>query len=219
MLLNTIAFSALLLGPVTAIIVHERSLEDAVSALYKRQYQFQPGTQTATGNTCADAFGSGYIMCREQTDTLNRLCYDPTAGQTCCSSSWACPEGSGCSATSVGNYCCPNGQDAKSCAAANVISSSSPTSDYSSPTSSSAFRAQMASSATPIAYNHTVPSSHSVKNVTSAVKIAATATGVYSVASNSVKAPVEFEGAASSMKMSLSGLLVAGVVGVVVTLS
>lgn len=63
MLFNTVAFSALILGSATATIVHERSLEDGVSALYKRQYQFQPGTQTATGNTCADAFGSGYTMC------------------------------------------------------------------------------------------------------------------------------------------------------------
>lgn len=63
MLFNTVAFSALLLGSASATIVHERSLEDGVSALYKRQYQFQPGTQTATGSTCADAFGSGYTTC------------------------------------------------------------------------------------------------------------------------------------------------------------
>lgn len=63
MLFNTLAFSAILLGSATANIVHERSLEDGVSALYKRQYQFQPGTQIATGNTCADAFGSGYTTC------------------------------------------------------------------------------------------------------------------------------------------------------------
>jgi len=63
MLFNTVTFSVLLLGSATATIVHERSLEDGVSALYKRQYQFQPGTQTATGNTCADAFGSGYTIC------------------------------------------------------------------------------------------------------------------------------------------------------------
>lgn len=63
MLFNTVAFSALLLGSATATIVHERFVDDEVSALYKRQYQFQPGTQTATGNTCADAFGTGYTIC------------------------------------------------------------------------------------------------------------------------------------------------------------
>ncbi|TLD35556.1 putative D-lactate dehydrogenase [Venturia nashicola] len=216
MMFNTVAFSALLLGSATATILHERSLEDGVSALYKRQYQFQPGTQTATGNTCADAFGSGYTMCREHTATLNRLCYNPTAGQTCCSSSWACPNGSGCSATSAGSYCCPNGQDAKSCAAAKAVSSSTSS-------SSSASKTKISSSAVPTAYNYAVPPSYSVKNITSSsaskvATIAATATGTYPTASASAKAPVQFEGAASSLRMSFSGLMGAAFLGVMATI-
>ncbi|KAE9970035.1 hypothetical protein EG328_006501 [Venturia inaequalis] len=217
MLFTTVAFSALLVASATATIVHERSLEDGVSALYKRQFQFQPGTQTATGNTCTDAFGPGYTMCRQETDKVNRLCYNPTAGQTCCSSSWACPNGSGCSATSAGSYCCPNGQDAKSCAAANVVSSSSAKSS-STFSSSSASKTNISSSTTPSAYNYTVPSSYSVKNVTSAGKVTAAATGTYPIASTSAKAPVQFEGVASSLGTSISGLMVAALIGVTATL-
>lgn len=77
MLFTTVAFSALLVASATATIVHERSLEDGVSALYKRQFQFQPGTQTATGNTCTDAFGPGYTMCMSR-DLCNSTAYTNT---------------------------------------------------------------------------------------------------------------------------------------------
>jgi hypothetical protein len=42
---------------------------------------------------------------REATDTVNRLCYNANLGQTCCSSSWACPSGAFCL---VNGSCCPS---------------------------------------------------------------------------------------------------------------
>ncbi|KAE9962606.1 hypothetical protein BLS_000125 [Venturia inaequalis] len=109
------------------------------------------------------------------------------------------------------------GQDAKSCAAANVVSSSSAKSS-STFSSSSASKTNISSSTTPSAYNYTVPSSYSVKNVTSAGKVTAAATGTYPIASTSAKAPVQFEGVASSLGTSISGLMVAALIGVTATL-
>lgn len=72
-------------------------------------------------------------------------------------------------------------------------------------------------SATPTPYNYAVPSFYSVKNVTSAVKVAPTAAAIYPIASTSAKAPVQFEGAASSLGMSFPGLISAGFIGVMAT--
>jgi len=137
-----IAFSTLLLGSAALATQLNERFSDGLDPLTKRQ-QFVPTTTTAQGETCADAFGDGYVTCREKSDTQNRLCYNPTIGQTCCSSSWACPSGSFCL---VNPYCCPAGQDPKTCAAANGVSLSA---DFSTATASG-------TSATPYpAGNHT----------------------------------------------------------------
>jgi len=113
--------SALLFGSAALATQLNERFSDGINPLTKRQ-QFVPTTTTAQGETCADAFGAGYVTCREKTDTQNRLCYNPDISQTCCSNSWACPSGSFCL---VSPYCCPNGQDPKTCAAANGVSLSS----------------------------------------------------------------------------------------------
>jgi len=97
-----------------AAMINERFVDDA---LVKRQ-QFTPTTTTAEGATCADAFGAGYVTCRNATNTINRLCYNPSLGQSCCAASWACPASAFCL---VEGTCCPNGQDPKSCAAAQNV--------------------------------------------------------------------------------------------------
>jgi len=61
MLFNTLAFSALLLGAASATTLNERFV-DGLNPLTKRQ-QFLPGVQTATGETCSNAFGAGYETC------------------------------------------------------------------------------------------------------------------------------------------------------------
>jgi hypothetical protein len=63
MLFTKVTLSALAMGSVVAATqLNERFADDGFNALTKRQ-QFIPTTQTAAGDTCADAFGAGYQTC------------------------------------------------------------------------------------------------------------------------------------------------------------
>jgi hypothetical protein len=76
MLFKTVA-SSLLLGAATATTLNERFVDDALSAVVKRQLskQFVPGTQTATGDTCAVAFGTGYVTCMSRDELTHAIKY------------------------------------------------------------------------------------------------------------------------------------------------
>jgi hypothetical protein len=64
MLFNNLILSVLAMGSaVAATQLNERFIDDGFNALTKRQ-QFIPTTQTAAGETCADAFGDGYETCK-----------------------------------------------------------------------------------------------------------------------------------------------------------
>jgi hypothetical protein len=67
MLFNQIVLSTLLAGSAfgASQLVNERFVDDGFNALTKRQ-QFVPTTQTAAGDTCADAFGAGYQTCKSR---------------------------------------------------------------------------------------------------------------------------------------------------------
>lgn len=184
-----------------------------LNVLEKRQdQQFQPTTTTATGDTCADAFGAGYETCREATDSTNRLCYNPSIGQTCCSNQYACPSGSFC--LNSGN-CCPNGLDPNTCAA--MISSSSSAAQA----SSSAVKAVSSSKA-----STTNSTSIVTKTATSSVTLPVLSTAPFHVSTNATKVVAstgkpsaatvpssQFTGAASRFELSVAGLL--GVAGLV----
>jgi hypothetical protein len=72
MLFTQITLSALAMGSaVVATGLNERWVDDGFNALTKRQ-QFIPTTQTAAGDTCADAFGTGYQTC-----TSGRVTWPP----------------------------------------------------------------------------------------------------------------------------------------------
>jgi hypothetical protein len=43
--------------------LNERYVDPTFNLLNRRQ-QFTPTTTTAQGNTCADAFGAGYVTCK-----------------------------------------------------------------------------------------------------------------------------------------------------------
>jgi hypothetical protein len=156
-----------------------------VQHLGKRQ-QFTPTTQTATGNTCADAFGAGYVVCRDSSPTQNRLCYNPSAGQTCCNSQWACPSGSFCYTN--GN-CCPNGLSQSACDAQISAAAASTASSV----ASSPAPAGTATSAPFPAKNVTVP--------------AATGTGA-----PTSSPPARFTGAASATSLEVGVAAIGGVV-------
>jgi hypothetical protein len=71
MLFNRLVFSVLAVGSaVAATQLNERFVDDGFNALTKRQ-QFIPTTQTAAGDTCADAFGAGYETCKSAPVTSN----------------------------------------------------------------------------------------------------------------------------------------------------
>ena len=74
--------ASLVVGTATPIDVSGRA---DMMVFHKRQ-AFQPGTQSCSpvppGSTCADSCGAGYILC---SDPTTFLCYNPGAGQSCCS--------------------------------------------------------------------------------------------------------------------------------------
>ncbi|KAF2437007.1 hypothetical protein EJ08DRAFT_691310 [Tothia fuscella] len=212
MLFSKFAYSAIFVGSAVASL-NERFVDDGFNALTKRQ-QFVPTTQTAAGDTCADAFGAGYQTCREKSDGKNRLCYNPTVGQTCCSASYACPNGSFCL---VDPFCCPNGSDPKTCAAdkgvelpssfASAASSTAPKSS-SAPAPSAVYFAQLNQTVTASSsssYHVPYPST----NATTVVK--PIATGAYT------SSPAPFTGAASHASMSF-GIAFAGILAAMATL-
>ncbi|KAL8913515.1 MAG: hypothetical protein Q9171_001703 [Xanthocarpia ochracea] len=84
--------------------------------LQVRQSQaFDPSTEFGQGESCADAFGAGYIDC-------NGVCYNPNEDQTCCpggGDAYPCPSESFC--LNVDGLCCPDGLDAATCAAQNGV--------------------------------------------------------------------------------------------------
>lgn len=208
MLFRTLALAAL----ATTTIAHQLNdrhlhFHEARHVLDKRQdQQFSPTTTTATGDTCADAFGAGYETCREATATTNRLCYNPSVGQSCCSNSWACPSGSFC--LTSGN-CCPNGLDPNTCAA--IISSSS--------------AAQASSSAVKAVVPSTNSTTTVTKTSTSSVVLPSLSTAPYQVSTNATKVvastgkpssttpAAQFTGAASRFELGAAGLL--GLAGLV----
>jgi len=207
MLFTQVAFSALLLGAASANAINERFADDGFNALTKRQ-QFMPTTQTATGNTCADAFGDGYVTCREKTDSKNRLCYNPNVGQTCCAATWACPNGSFCLAEP---FCCPNGEDPKTCAAENNISlPSSFTTPAAKPTTTTYSSKVSSTSASSVSYY--VAPYPTAANVSTVVKATASGTGSY------YAQPSQFTGAASNVGVSVASIAGVGLLGLLANL-
>lgn len=81
---------------------------------------YQP-TQSVcgSGDTCAEACGSGYEACTSTDDVVH--CYDPTAQQTCCPDGTgnSCDDGYYCSADTSGEtWCCPSSMTVEECATA-----------------------------------------------------------------------------------------------------
>ncbi|CAI4210952.1 unnamed protein product [Parascedosporium putredinis] len=69
--------------------------------IFRRQ-AFDPDEETASGSTCVEAFGPGYIECAPATATKNRLCIIPSEGEICCDNKWAAlPDPSAWSRTSA----------------------------------------------------------------------------------------------------------------------
>ncbi|KAK7447504.1 hypothetical protein CaCOL14_008576 [Colletotrichum acutatum] len=86
---------------------------------------YQPADEVCNkgGNTCAEACGTGYEQCKSTDQAVH--CFNPAAGETCCStttgnsclSSFYCTHGSNSDTT-----CCPNGMNLADCAAKHGVS-------------------------------------------------------------------------------------------------
>jgi hypothetical protein len=165
----------------------------SLNILGKRQ-EYTPSTQTAPGDTCAAAFGSGYQTCANSSPNGNRFCYNPTGGEICCSSQWVCPPGNSCSNSYGG--CCPPGVPAASCTA---TASPSPSATH--------VKAQTKSS-----NGTTTPTSVTLPSVWTVPYGSANSTAHATGQPTSTQMP-KFTGAASRIELSVAGLV--GVAGLV----
>ncbi|TQN73014.1 putative secreted protein [Colletotrichum shisoi] len=80
---------------------------------------YQPEDEVCNkgGNTCSEACGGGYQQCKSTDQAVH--CYDPTAGETCCSTTTgnSCLTSFYCTHdTKTETFCCPNGMNLGDCA-------------------------------------------------------------------------------------------------------
>ncbi|KAI3573981.1 hypothetical protein IWW34DRAFT_634398 [Fusarium oxysporum f. sp. albedinis] len=68
---------------------------------------------TGGGNTCETACGPGYQMC-----VYHDTCYNPSAGEVCCSNGEYCPAGFYC----TNARCCQDGKSLEECGATATVS-------------------------------------------------------------------------------------------------
>ncbi|KAI4288249.1 MAG: hypothetical protein L6R35_002488 [Caloplaca aegaea] len=135
---------------------------------------FTPDTSFGQGETCADAFGAGYIDC-------NGICYNPTDGETCCpgaGDAYPCPSDSFCL---IDSLCCPTGLPAETCAAQNGVSLPQ---DFSTDTATSS------AGATTTAAVETPESTVSSAVESSTVAVSSTTTTPYPIPSINATLPV-----------------------------
>ncbi|OHE94219.1 hypothetical protein CORC01_10464 [Colletotrichum orchidophilum] len=86
---------------------------------------YQPADEVCNkgGNTCAEACGNGYEQCKSTDQAVH--CFNPAAGETCCSTT----SGNSCLASfycthssNTDTTCCPNGMNLGDCAANHGVS-------------------------------------------------------------------------------------------------
>ncbi|KAI4128772.1 MAG: hypothetical protein LQ338_002567 [Usnochroma carphineum] len=199
----------------------------------RQDQSFAPTTSFGQGATCSDAFGAGYIDC-------NGVCYNPGAGETCCSGNGdacerhlvvnketsqliatltdPCPSDSFCL---INGLCCPNGLPASTCAAQNGVTLPQ---DFSTDTATSAGVSTQAQTPKPTvsAVESTASSSSVFVPSTTAVVATpfpipgnATGSGIAAPTGTGAPPPVTpFTGGAGSLRGYGEGL-VAGFLGVV----
>jgi len=109
-----------LLSTIHATTYRQRASFNALHQLMKREVC--PGR-----GTCAEACGPGNIECVTAT-----LCYNPSAGETCCSNGNYCPAEYYC----VDNGCCPNGSSLADCGASATVATIAPPISTSPPSTS-----------------------------------------------------------------------------------
>ncbi|OLN97474.1 putative secreted protein [Colletotrichum chlorophyti] len=120
---------------------------------------YQPEDEVCSkgGNTCAEACGSGYQQCKSTDQAVH--CYNPAAGETCCSTN----NGNSCLSAfycthdpSSETICCPNGMNLGDCAAKHGVTGAL-TSDVPVPTTTSVPTTSKSSTIPPTTTSTTAP--------------------------------------------------------------
>ncbi|KAL0933192.1 PRP 4 C domain-containing protein [Colletotrichum truncatum] len=112
---------------------------------------YQPEDEVCSkgGNTCAEACGSGYQQCKSTDQAVH--CYNPAAGETCCSTNTgnSCLSAFYCTHDpKTETFCCPNGMNLADCAIKHGVTGAL-TSDVPVPTTTSTSQAPTSSSIAP----------------------------------------------------------------------
>ncbi|KAK2000137.1 hypothetical protein LX36DRAFT_444551 [Colletotrichum falcatum] len=138
---------------------------------------YQPADEVCNkgGNTCAEACGGGYQQCKSTDQAVH--CYNPAAGETCCSttSGNSCLSSFYCTHdTKTDTFCCPNGMNLGDCATKHGVTGAL-TSDVpvptttSVPTTSSSSTVPPTTSSTPPTTTSSVVTTTSTTSTTSTV--------------------------------------------------
>ncbi|GKT61999.1 PRP 4 C domain-containing protein [Colletotrichum tofieldiae] len=129
---------------------------------------YQPADEVCNkgGNTCAEACGGGYQQCKSTDQAVH--CYDPAAGETCCSttSGNSCLSSFYCTHdTKTDTFCCPNGMNLGDCATKHGVAGAL-TSDVPVPATTSVPSTSKSSTVPPTTSSTPPPTTSSVVVVT-----------------------------------------------------
>ncbi|KAH0431366.1 hypothetical protein CcaCcLH18_07100 [Colletotrichum camelliae] len=162
---------------------------------------YQPADEVCSkgGNTCAEACGTGYEQCKSTDSAVH--CYNPAAGETCCStnsgnsclSSFYCTHDTGAE-----TFCCANGMNLGDCAAKHGVTGAL-TSDVPVPTTTSTSQAPTTSSVAPTPTTTSKP----VPTTSSSVVVATTPSTTSSPSSSAVPSTTEVVALTTSVAPSV----------------
>jgi hypothetical protein len=189
--LNVLCFAAMALAGEQAAFHRETQAAMALHHLFGRQIQI-----CGPGIDCADACGPGYIVCIGAP-----TCYNPSAGETCCSNGDYCPKGQYC--TNAG--CCLDGMSLEDCGATQTIATVAPPA----PTSQSQSPPPASSAPQPV---HTTPqpAPPPVYPTSSAAAQPSSPASNYTAAP--APQPTIAQGGAAAALSSAAGLVLSGIV-------
>jgi len=173
--------------------------------VFKRQ-AFDPTETSGSGANWGAAVGEGYVECSDAGATENRLCINPSAGETCCDHVWGCPSESFCL---IDGLCCPAGEDPATCAVDNSVTLppgfTIPTVAPLSPASETA-----------VASSTSVAAISSTTGLYPSGSVSYTASPTYANATITASAtPSLYTGAASPLRVGIVGGVIGVFVGVV----
>ncbi|WQF83552.1 hypothetical protein CDEST_08566 [Colletotrichum destructivum] len=145
---------------------------------------YQPEDEVCNkgGNTCSEACGGGYQQCKSTDQAVH--CYDPTAGETCCSTTTgnSCLTSFYCTHdTKTETFCCPNGMNLGDCATKHGVTGPL-TSDVPVPTTTSVPSTSKSSTVPPT-------TSSSAPPTTTSSSLVATTTSTFISTSTTSEAP------------------------------